>query len=336
MRVIGALFGGLEEVAEGIKHLESLGCDSAFSAEIANDPFFPLVLAAEHSDNIELMTSIAVALARNPMTLANLSHDLNQYSKGRFVLGIGSQIKPHITKRFNMPWSKPASRMREYILAMRAIWDCWQNDTKLDFRGEFYQHTLMTPMFVPAKKDFGAPLVKLAAVGPVMTEVAGEVADGVIAHGFTTPDYLHEVTVPAVNRGLEKAGKKREEFDLICPVMVASGGSEEEFTQNVQMLRMQLAFYASTPAYQKVLDQHGWGDLQPRLTVMSKEGKWQEMGELINDEILNTFAVVCESPDDVAPTILQRYGDMIDSWECTWQINDVDVLKKTIAALQAH
>lgn len=334
MRVIGPLFGDLSEIPEKITALEVLGCDGAYSAEINNDPFFPLLLGAEHSKDIELFTSIAVALARNPMTLAGLSHDLNQYSKGRFVLGIGSQIKPHITRRFNMPWSKPAARMREYIQAMQAIWKCWQEDEPLNFEGEFYQHTLMTPMFVPAKRDYPAPLVKLAAVGPLMTEVAGEVADGVIAHGFTTEKYLREVTLPAIDRGLEKSGRQRKDFDVICPMMVVAGGNEETFNANVAAVRMQLAFYASTPAYRNVLALHGWGDLQPELTAMSKQNKWQEMGELITDDILNTFAVISESAADVAPTLQSRYGDVVDSWQCTWQTDDNDAMRNTIAQLQ--
>ena len=197
------------------RELEAAGYDGAVSAEISSDPFLPLLLAAEHSERLELMTSIAVAFARNPMLLAQMGHDLNAYSKGRFILGLGSQIRPHITKRFSMPWSHPAARMRELILAMRAIWDCWYGGKPLQFRGEFYTHTLMTPMFTPTNTKYGAPRVFLAAVGPLMTEAAGEVADGLIAHAFTTERYLREVTLPAVERGLASAGGAAPTCDLL-------------------------------------------------------------------------------------------------------------------------
>lgn len=336
MRVLGNLITDLGGIADKVREAEALGFDAAFSAEINNDPFLPLALAAEHSNNIELMTSIAVAFARNPMTLANTAHDLNEYSGGRFVLGIGSQIKPHITKRLSMPWSKPATRMREYILAMRAIWDCWNKGEKLDFRGEFYNHTLMTPMFTPAQREYGAPKVKLAAVGPRMTEVAAEVADGMIAHGFTTAKYLREVTLPAVERGLEMGGRRRSDFDICSPVIVVSGLNEEAFEQSKSAVKMQIGFYASTPAYKAVLDLHGWQDIHGEANRLSKEGKWLEMGELIDDEILNTFAVVCEDIETVPAVLKQRYGDLVDSWQCTFESGDADAQKAMIAAVQAN
>ncbi len=303
--------GNLGAVPELIRELEEAGYDAAISAETSADPFFPLLLAAEHSERIELMTSIAVAFARSPMNLANIGHDLNLYSKGRFILGLGSQIRPHITKRFSMPWSKPAARMREMILAMRAIWDCWYEGKKLDFRGDFYTHTLMTPMFTPTAKDYGPPKVFLAAVGPLMTEVAAEVADGIIAHGFTTERYMREVTLPAIDRGLAKAGKKRSDFEISCPVFVVTGADEEAYVRARTATSRQIAFYGSTPAYKLVLDIHGWGGLQGELNVLSKQGKWEEMGTLITDEIIEAFAVVAE-PQKVATGLVARYGDIVD------------------------
>ena len=190
MRIDGGLMGDLTESGRQAKRLEGLGYNGVLTAETAHDPFFPLLLAAQETESIELMTSIAVAFSRTPMNLANIGHDLNSFSKGRFILGLGSQIRPHITKRFSMPWSKPAARMREFILAMRAIWQSWHEGAPLKFEGEFYTHSLMTPMFTPTDTDYGAPKVFLAAVGPMMTEVAGEVADGVIIHAFTTEKYL--------------------------------------------------------------------------------------------------------------------------------------------------
>ncbi len=246
MKVDGGMMGELTAVPARVRALEEAGYDAAISAETSNDPFFPILLAAEHSERIELMTSIAVAFARSPLNLAQIGHDLNLYSKGRFILGLGSQIRAHITKRFSMPWSKPAARMRELILAMRAIWDCWYEGTRLDFRGDFYTHTLMTPMFTPTENDYGRPRVFLAAVGPLMTEVAAEVADGVIAHGFTTERYMREVTLPAIDRGLAKAGKKRSDFEISCPVFVVTGADEDAYVRARTATSRQIAFYGWT------------------------------------------------------------------------------------------
>ncbi|MBW2316436.1 MAG: TIGR03617 family F420-dependent LLM class oxidoreductase [Deltaproteobacteria bacterium] len=324
MRVNASLISGLESVPSRIRAIEAAGYDGAFSAEISSDPFLPLLLAAEHSERVRLMTAISVAFARNPMTVAGLAHDLNQYSGGRFHLGLGSQIEPHIRKRFSMPWSKPAARMREFVLALQAIWSCWLDGTPLDFRGEFYQHTLMTPMFTPARRDFERPAVHVAAVGPRMTEVAGEVADGLIVHGFTTEKYLREVTLPAVERGLARAGRARADFDISAPVIAISGMDDEAVEKGRQLVKMQLAFYASTPAYKPVLDLHGWGELQPTLNRLSKQGGWQEMGELISEEILEAFAVVCEDPADLAHGFAERFGGLIDTWQCTVDLPDPD------------
>lgn len=335
MKISGMLGADLDMAPSAIGELEARGYDAAFTAEINTDPFFPLVLAAEHSERIALSTSISVAFARNPMTMANLGWDLNQYSKGRFTLGLGSQIKPHITRRFSMPWSKPASRMREFILAMQAIWACWENDEPLRFEGEFYQHTLMTPMFTPGKKEFGAPGVNLAAVGPRMTEVAAEVANGMIAHGFTTPKYLAEVTLPAVERGLAISGRARSDFEINCPVMVVAGATEEAFAQSREAIRAQLGFYASTPAYRPVLEIHGWGDVQTQAKQFTREGKWDALGELVDDEILNTFAVVCENLDDVPKTLNARYAHLVDNWQCSVETGDRETQKKLLAAVRS-
>ena len=335
MRVSGMLGADLNMAPLAIAELERRGYDAAFSAEINSDPFLPLVLAAEHSKSIALTTSISVAFARNPMTMANLAWDLNQYSKGRFTVGLGSQIKPHITRRFSMPWSKPAARMREFIQAMQAIWTCWESGEKLDFNGEFYQHTLMTPMFVPTNTTYGAPGVNLAAVGPLMTEVAAEVANGVISHGFTTVKYLREVTLPAVHRGLEKSGRQREVFDISVPAMVVTGLNEEAFLQSKAAIQSQIGFYASTPAYRPVLEAHGWGELQTEANQLTREDRWDAMGELISDEILNTFAVVSEDIAQVPTLIKQRYSGLADTWMCTVETGDSDLQKQLVAAVQA-
>jgi probable F420-dependent oxidoreductase len=307
----GLIAADLAQVPARARELEAQGFDGCVSAEIASDPFFPLLLAAEHTTRLELMSSIAVAFARSPMTLANVGHDLNAFSKGRFLLGLGSQIQPHITKRFSMPWSHPAARMRELIQAMRAIWRCWYEGEKLAFRGEFYTHTLMTPMFTPTNTQYGPPKVLLAAVGPKMTEVAGEVADGMIVHGFTTPKYVHEVTLPAIERGLAASGRSRKGFQLACPVFVVTGRDAREWEQSRTAVCKQIAFYGSTPAYRPVLELHGWGELQSELNAMSKRGEWDAMGTRISDEILEQFAIVAQ-PREVPGQLKRRYGDAID------------------------
>ena len=311
MYVDGGVSNDLNAVGAQAAEMEDMGYTGVMTAETAHDPFFPLLVAAQHTQRVQLMTSIAVAFARSPMTLANIGHDLNAFSKGRFVLGLGSQIRPHITKRFSMPWSSPAARMREYILAMRAIWDCWHQQQPLEFTGEFYTHTLMTPFFTPTNVDYGAPTVFLAAVGPKMTEVAGEVADGVIVHAFTTEKYLRETTLPALERGFAKAGKKREDFEISYPMFVVTGSTEEDMREAQQATCQQIAFYGSTPAYKPVLESIGAGELQGELNTMSKQGRWKEMGELITPELLQEFAIVGE-PQNLAGQIATRYGDIVD------------------------
>ncbi len=311
LKVDGAVSSQLADVTGAAARLERRGYDCCWTAEINHDPFLPLVLAAEHTETIELGTSIAVAFARNPMTVANVGWDLQAYSEGRFILGLGSQIKPHIENRFSMPWSQPVQRMREFVLALREIWSCWQAGTKLAFEGDFYTHKLMTPMFTPEPLAHGFPKVFVAAVGESMTEMCGEVADGLLAHAFTTKRYFEEVTTPALLRGMERSGRKRSEFQLSCPLFVVTGNDDAELAANATGTRKQIAFYASTPAYRKVLELHGWGDLQTELHRLSKEGGWDEMGSLIDDEILRTFAVV--APLETLPAaIRQRCDGVID------------------------
>ncbi len=338
MKVDGSLGTDLVTVAANAREVEDVGYAGAWTAETAHDPFLPLLLAAEHTTDLEIGTSIAVAFARSPMTLANTAWDLQAYSKGRFVLGLGSQIRPHIEKRFSMDWSHPAPRMREFVLAMRAIWNTWQTGEKLQFRGEFYTHTLMTPFFSPDADDlgeFGTPKVFLAGVGPLMTEVAGEVCDGFICHGFTTEKYLREVTVPALRRGREKAGRTMDGFEIVGPSFVVTGANDEEIEKASIATRRQIAFYGSTPAYRSVLDIHGWGGLQADLNALSKQGEWEKMGTLIDDEILDAFAVVGE-PERVAPELSRRYGDVIQriSFYAPYS-SDPDRWKQVMADLRA-
>lgn len=311
MKVDGGVGWELDKVGAQAQELEGMGYSGIMTAETSHDPFFPLLVAAQNTQRVDLMTSIAVAFGRSPMTLANVGHDLNAASQGRFVLGLGSQIKPHISKRFSMPWSSPAARMREFILAMRAIWANWHQGEPLEFTGKFYTHTLMTPFFTPTNTEFGAPRVFLAAVGPMMTEVAGEVADGIIIHAFTTEKYLRGTTLPALERGFAKVGKKREDFEISYPVFVATGTNEEELEQAKVATRQQIAFYGSTPAYKPVLESIGVGDMQSDLNAMSKQGRWEEMGKLIDNDVLQAFAVIGE-PQTIPEQILSRFGDIVD------------------------
>jgi probable F420-dependent oxidoreductase len=301
----------LSRVRGMAERLEQQGYDGCWTGELAHDPFFPLLLAAEHTTRLQVGTSIAVAFARSPMTVANTAWDLQAYSGGRFNLGLGTQIRPHIEKRFSMPWGQPVARMREFVAALRAIWQCWSDGTRLDFDGDFYTHRLMTPMFTPEVHRHGPPDVYLAAVGEGMTEMCGEVADGLIAHAFTTKRYLDEVTTPALLRGLTRAGRDRAEIAVSCPVFVVTGETEEQFTASATATRKQIAFYASTPAYRNVLEVHGWADLQTDLHRMSKQGQWDDMASLVDDDILAAFAVVAPI-GDVAAALRARCGGAID------------------------
>ena len=314
--------------------LEDAGFDGAYTFEGQSDPFISVAAAAMTTQKMELMTSIAVAFARNPMTLAYLGNDLQNLSEGRFILGLGTQIKAHIERRFSMPWSRPAARMREMVQAIRAIWDCWENGTRLDFQGEFYQHTLMTPMFVPPRSDHGPPPIYIAGVGPLMTEVAAEVGDGYFVHPFSTAKSLDELSLAAVSRGLEKAAKRRDDFSVAVQVITATGLDEETMEQSIFGARSQIAFYASTPAYLPVLQCHGWDDLHVEAKRLSKEGKWMEMAGLIDDEILNTIAVV-GTPAEVAARIADRFAGKVDRISPVAYAPDVELLATLCRELRA-
>ena len=334
MKVDGGVGWDLGKVGAQARELEEMGYSGIQSAETSHDPFLPLAFAAQHTSKVDLITGIAVAFARTPMVLAQIGHDLNATSEGRFVLGLGSQIRPHITKRFSMPWSHPAARMREFILALKAIWANWYTGEPLAFTGKFYTHTLMTPFFTPTNTEHGAPRVFLAAVGPRMTEVAGEVADGIIVHAFTTEKYLRETTIPAIERGLAKSGRTRDDFEISYPCFVVTGRDEKEEASASQATRQQIAFYGSTPAYKPVLDSVGAGELQPQLNAMSKQGRWVEMAELIDEDLMRNFAVVAE-PDDIATGIKERYGDIVDRTSAAYAQLDTDRRRSIVQALTA-
>ncbi|MXV98984.1 MAG: TIGR03617 family F420-dependent LLM class oxidoreductase [Acidimicrobiaceae bacterium] len=313
----------LAGIGDRARMMEQDGYSGLLSAETSHDPFLPLALAAQHTERIELMTAIAVGFARNPMVLAHTAWDLQALSQGRFLLGLGSQIQAHITKRFSMPWSRPAARMEEMITAIRAIWEAWQTGERLNFRGEFYRHTLMTPMFSPGPIDVAPPPILISAVGPLMTKVAGRAADGLVCHAFQTAEYLRDVTMPNVHTGLAEAGRERSDFEISMPVFVVSGFREEEVAAQAARTRQQIAFYGSTPAYRGVLEHHGWGDAQTELNRLSKRGQWVEMGNVIDDDMLGAFAIVAE-PHEVPGRIAERFGGTLDRLQFYAGVRDKD------------
>jgi probable F420-dependent oxidoreductase len=334
MKIDGGIGFDPERIAEQAAKAEASGYDGVWSAETSHDPFLPIAIGASATTTLEFGTGITVAFARNPMTLAVVANDLQLLTKGRFMLGMGSQIKPHITKRFSMPWSHPAPRMRELILAIRAIWKAWETDGKLEFRGEFYTHTLMTPFFNPGPNPHGNPKILLAGVGEHMTEVAGEVADGFLVHGFTTERYLREVSLPALERGAAKAGKTRADLTVSYPGFVVTGPDDAAVEAADQAVRQQIAFYGSTPAYRPVLELHGSGDLQSELNTLSKRGEWVKMGGLITDDVLEAFAVVCPL-DRVADEVRARFDGLVDrfSFYAPYKV-DPEVWKGVLAGFR--
>ncbi|MEV4335369.1 TIGR03617 family F420-dependent LLM class oxidoreductase [Streptomyces sp. NPDC049597] len=308
--------GRPERVLAAAREAERRGLDRLVVAETAHNPFIQLARAAEHTTSIELATGVAIAFARTPMTLAYEAWGLHEASGGRAVIGLGSQVKPHIVRRFGMPWDRPAARMREYVQAVRAIWNSWQTGERLVFRGDFYTHTLMTPAFSPGPLPEGAPRILLAGVGPLMTATAGAVADGFISHPFTSVEYLTRQVLPGVRKARAEAEDGGAQwtarpFEAVGSVLTATGRTEEELHANHLAVRERVAFYASTPAYRPVMEAHGWTDLHEELHRLSVRGRWKEMGELIDDDVYRTFAVSGE-PEEVAREIHRRYAGVVD------------------------
>jgi probable F420-dependent oxidoreductase len=305
---------GIDDVAATARDVEARGYAGLWASEVAHDPFLQLLAAGQATERLQVGTAIAVAFARSPMTLAYTAYDLQRYTQGRFVLGLGTQIKAHVERRFSMPWTAPAARMREFIGALHAIWDAWQHSTPLRFQGEHYRHTLMTPMFSPPAHTWGPPPVYLAAVGPLMTQLAGEVADGLLVHGFTTERYLRERTLPALEAGLAQAGRVRDQVAVTLPGLVVSGRTGEEMARAVSAVKETIAFYGSTPAYRPVLELHGWGSLADELHSLSvgrREDKWTAMRDLVDGEVLRTFAVV-GGPEEVSALVRERFAGLVD------------------------
>jgi probable F420-dependent oxidoreductase len=299
-------------VAETARSAERLGYDGLVSAEIANDPFVPLALAAMATERIHLGTAIAVCFPRSPMVMANIAWDLQTQSGGRFTLGLGAQVKGHNERRFSVPWSPPVPRIREYIEAMRAIWRCWEKGDRLDYEGDHYRFTLMTPEFAPKPTGLPRVPVTIAAVGPAMIRLAGRICDGVRLHGFATRKYLEQVAMPQILDGLEQSGRTREHFEIWGGGFVATAADEQALQKQIEWVRYRVAFYGSTRSYHPVFEVHGWEELGMKLHAMSKQGRWQEMAAEVPDDVVRTFAAV-GTHDEIVGAIEARFGGLVDS-----------------------
>ncbi|WP_054811243.1 TIGR03617 family F420-dependent LLM class oxidoreductase [Nocardia arizonensis] len=309
MRVYTAIYGP-KDAAERTRALRDTGVNGVFTFEGPHDVFTPLTLAAT-AGGMDLLTNVAIAFPRNPIHLAHQANDLQLISSGRFILGLGTQIRPQIEKRFGIEFGRPARRMAELVAALRAIFDRWNTGAPLDFRGEYYRHTLMTPTFDPGPNPFGPPPIYLGGLGPVMTRTAAEVADGLLVMPFNTARYLRERVLPSVRAGLAASNRSAAEFTVVPEVIVAVADTERDREAADAAARKLLGFYGSTPAYRPVLDLHGWGDLQPELNALSKRGRWQDMADLIDDDILSTL-VARGTPAEVAAEIRARVGGIGD------------------------
>ena len=270
---------------------DAMGFDGIWTSETAHDAFLPLALAAEHSRNISLGTSIAVAFPRTPAILAHIAWDLARYSEGRFIMGLGPQVKGHNERRLGVKWERPVAKMREIILAMRTFWDCWQNGTKLNFRGEFYKLTLMSPFFNPGPHNYPNIPVFISGVNKLMCQLAGEVCDGLHIHPLHTKRYIEEFALPHIETGMKKTGRSRKDIELSSTVFVIPTDDAEKAKEYEFGARQQISFYASTPAYKVVMDLHGWGEIAEQLSHRAARGKWDDMPALVSDEMMDAFVV---------------------------------------------
>ncbi len=307
----GLAVDDLRAVPRMAQTAEEIGFDGLWTSETQHDPFLPLALAAEHTERIELGTAIAVAFARNPMNVAYIAWDLAKLSEGRFILGLGTQVKAHIERRFSMPWDSPAPRLREFIQALRAIWDAWQTGSRLNFRGDFYKHTLMSPFFNPGPIDYPDIPIYIAGINKHLCRLAGELCDGFHVHPLHSVKYLEEFVLPNIQQGLDKAGRSREDIELIAPVFVITGQEEAEMDRLREDVRAQVSFYASTPSYRPVFACHGWEDVAEQLSRLAARGKWMEMPALVTDEMLSVFAVE-GAWDELPARIIERYDGLLD------------------------
>lgn len=291
--------------------LEADGFDGVWVAELVHNPFLALALAADRTESVTLGSSLAVAFARSPMITAQSAWDVQLIAAGRFNLGLASQIKPHIVRRFGMPWSKPAARMEEYIAALHAIWDYWEHGRKLDFRGDFYQHTFSNPMVTPPPHAYGRPKVHIGAVGPLMTRAAGRAADGLQCHSLATSAYVRDVALPILNEARETAGRPAGAVEITVFPFIVAAETEQSFESQMKTVRSMMSNGCSTPAYRGILEHHGWGDVQTEMHAMTRQNRWKEMPGVLDDEIVHTIAAV-GTPAEVADILLERFGGIAD------------------------
>jgi len=331
MKLDTQLRAPLGQVADEARQLADAGFDGAFTFEGPHDVFFPVLEAAD--SGLDLYTNLAIAFPRSPTHLAHAGWDLQERSGGRFALGLGTQVRAHIERRYGTPWDKPVSRMRELIEATRAIWACWQDGVDLAYEGEHYQLSLMPPTFRPSALPSGPPPILVGAVGPDMTRMVAKAADGLLVHPFQTPSFMDDVLLPRIEQGLAASGRDRADFTLVCESIVAVWTSEDEREQALTAARGLVAFYGSTPAYRVVLEAEGMGDLQPKLQAMVRQGDWGEMGTLVPDELLQKV-VVCGEPDEVGETLASRYGAVADrlGFYSPGQVISADSLRRITAA----
>jgi len=315
LKVFTALYG-LADAADRARELRDAGASGVASFEGAHDVFAPLTLAATVG-GLDLMTNVAIGFPRNPIHLAHQANDHQLLSSGRFILGLGTQVRTQIEKRFGAPFDKPVARMTELIAALRAIFAAWNSGERLNFRGDYYRHTLMTPAFNPGPNPYGPPPIYVGALGPRLTRAVAEHADGLLVMPFGSKRFLHEHTMPTVREALRAGNRQTGDFTVLPEIIVSTGGTDAEREQADAGTRRLLAFYGSTPAYRPVLAAHGWEDLQPELNALSKQGRWEEMGGLIDDEVLHTIAA-CGTPADVARHIRDRVDGVADT-VCLYQ-----------------
>ena len=331
----GLMPGPLVDVPAAARAAEAAGFDALWTAETAHDPFFPLVLAAEHTERIKLGTAIAVAFPRSPMVLAQIAWDLQALSRGRFILGLGTQVKGHNERRFGIKWEQPGPKLREMIQMIRAVWDCWQHGTAPSFEGQFYTFTLMTPFFNPGPLPYPYPPIYIAGVNEYMCRLAGELCDGFHVHPFHSIKYLETVVIPNLEKGLVKAGRARADIALSSSIFVITGRTPEEIEAAKVPVRQQIAFYASTPPYVGVLEAHGWGSTGPRLTDLSRRGEWMAMADEITDEMLDVYAVTGH-PDEIAEKVRRRYTGYLNrlGFYFPFQASDAERWAPIVAAFR--
>jgi probable F420-dependent oxidoreductase len=333
MRFDVPLAADYPDLTATVNELADAGVDGLFTLEGNRDVFLPLALAAATGRTLDLYPNVAVALPRSPMHLAYQAWDMQRLSQGRFALGLGSQIKTHIEKRYSARWHKPVAQMRELTAAIKAIFACWHDGAKLDFRGDYYTLTVMTPTFVPAALET-LPPIWIGGLGPKMTEMAADTADGVLIHPFNSEHYLRTVTMPAVDRGLATSGRTRDQFTIGVDVMLGVYETDAERETAIDGCRFNLAFYGSTPAYKVTLDAHGWGDLQTDLHTLSRQGRWTEMAALIDDDVLHTIAAV-GTPAEIGSLLRSHYDGIADRIAVTipYRVR-TDLLAATVDALR--